>query len=177
MNVVLKKLTFENMFSYDQETTIDFTENQICQIVGSNGVGKTSAAIILQELLYNKNAKGLKKSEILNRYSKSKSWEGSVEFSVGPKEYVVTSKRTGASTTVHLFEDGVDISEHKVLDTYKRIQDIIGRDFDTFKQLTYQSSVDSLEFLKATDTNRKKSSISLSCSSHIVSDTTYSDTK
>lgn len=161
MNVVLKKLTFENMFSYDQKTTIDFTENQICQIVGSNGVGKTSAAIILQELLYNKNAKGLKKSEILNRYSKSKSWEGSVEFSVGPKEYVVTSKRTGASTTVHLFEDGVDISEHKVLDTYKRIQDIIGRDFDTFKQLTYQSSVDSLEFLKATDTNRKKFLISL----------------
>ena len=55
----------------------------------------------------------------------------------------------------------MDISDHKVLDTYKKISDIIGLDFEVFSQLTYQSSTDLLEFLKATDANRKKFLINL----------------
>ena len=55
----------------------------------------------------------------------------------------------------------VDISDHKVLDTYKKIADIVGTDFEVFSQLTYQSSTDLLEFLKATDANRKKFLINL----------------
>jgi DNA repair exonuclease SbcCD ATPase subunit len=48
-----------------------------------------------------------------------------------------------------------------VLDTYKKISDIIGSNFEVFSQLTYQSSTDLLDFLKATDTNRKKFLINL----------------
>ena len=69
---------------------------------------------------------------------------------------LITVKRTGASTKIELKEGGVDISDHKVLDTYKKIQNILGLDFEIFSQLTYQSSTDLLDFLKATDTNRKK---------------------
>ena len=48
-----------------------------------------------------------------------------------------------------------------MLDTYKKIQNILGLDFEIFSQLTYQSSTDLLDFLKATDTNRKKFLINL----------------
>ena len=48
-----------------------------------------------------------------------------------------------------------------MLDTYKKISEIVGLDFEVFSQLTYQSSTDLLEFLKATDTNRKKFLINL----------------
>lgn len=161
MSVVLKRLSFSNMFSYGMNNTLDLNSTPITQLLASNGSGKSSLAIIIQELLYNKNIKGLKKSDILNRYSKAKNWEGKIEFSVDGIEYEVQSKRTGASTHVTLLKAGKDISEHKVLDTYKKIADIIGRDFETFSQLTYQSSTDSLEFLKATDTNRKKFLVNL----------------
>lgn len=149
------------MFSYGSDNVLDLNNTPITQLLASNGSGKSSLAIIIQELLYNKNIKGLKKSDILNRYSKAKNWEGKIEFSVDGIDYEVISKRSGASTHVTLLKDGKDISEHKVLDTYKKIADIIGRDFETFSQLTYQSSTDSLEFLKATDTNRKKFLVNL----------------
>lgn len=161
MSVVLKKLSFSNMFSYGSDNVLDLNNTPITQLLASNGSGKSSLAIIIQELLYNKNIKGLKKSDILNRYSKAKNWEGKIEFSVDGIDYEVISKRSGASTHVTLLKDGKDISEHKVLDTHKKIADIIGRDFETFSQLTYQSSTDSLEFLKATDTNRKKFLVNL----------------
>ena len=48
-----------------------------------------------------------------------------------------------------------------MLDTYKKIYEILGLDFEVFSQLTYQSSTDLLEFLKATDANRKKFLINL----------------
>ena len=161
MSVVLKRLSFSNMFSYGANNVLELNNTPITQLLASNGSGKSSLAIIIQELLYNKNIKGLKKSDILNRYSKAKNWEGKIEFSVDGIDYEVISKRSGASTHVTLLKDGKDISEHKVLDTYKKIADIIGRDFETFSQLTYQSSTDSLEFLKATDTNRKKFLVNL----------------
>jgi len=161
MSVVLKKLIFSDMFSYGKDNTLDLNNMPITQLLAGNGSGKSSLAIILQELLYNKNIKGLKKSDILNRYSKSKNWDGKVEFSVDGIDYSVMSTRSGASTHVTLIKDGKDISEHKVLDTYKKIAEILGRDFETFSQLTYQSSTDSLEFLKATDSNRKKFLVNL----------------
>jgi DNA repair exonuclease SbcCD ATPase subunit len=161
MSVVLKKLTFSNMFSYGTDNVLELNNNTVTQLIASNGTGKSSLAIIIQELLFNKNIKGLKKSDILNRYSGSKTWEGRLDFTVDGIDYAVISKRTGASTNVVFLKEGKDISEHKVLDTYKAISEVLGRDFETFSQLTYQSSTDSLEFLKATDSNRKKFLINL----------------
>ena len=92
--------------------------------------------MIIQEALFNKNVKGIKKTDILNRWSKENLWSVSLQFSKGLKMnetiYEVIVKRTGATTKVQLLEDGIDISEHKVLDTYKKINQIIGLDFEVF---------------------------------------------
>jgi DNA repair exonuclease SbcCD ATPase subunit len=160
-HIQLQQLNFSNMFSYGADNVINFNRNRITQLTAVNGSGKSSIAIILQELLYNKNIKSIKKGDILNRYIKDKNWNGSIDLLVDNIPYRVSVVRSGASTKVQLLENGVDISEHKVLDTYKKIQDIIGLDFEIFTQITYQSSVDLLDFLKATDTNRKKFLINL----------------
>ena len=160
-HIQLQKLAMSNMFSYGKGNEIALDRNRITQLTAVNGSGKSSIALILQELLYNKNIKGIKKGDILNRYIDDKNWNGVLDFLVNDRSYRVSVNRTGASTKVQLLEDGVDISEHKVLDTYKKIQDILGLDFEIFTQITYQSSTDLLDFLKATDTNRKKFLINL----------------
>ena len=160
-HIQLQNLQMSNMFSYGKDNEIRLDRNRITQLTAVNGSGKSSIALILQELLYNKNIKGIKKGDILNRYIKEKNWSGALDFLVDDKQYRVVVNRTGASTKVQLLENGIDISEHKVLDTYKKIQDILGLDFEIFTQITYQSSVDLLDFLKATDTNRKKFLINL----------------
>lgn len=159
--IILKNLSFSNMFSYGSDNNITLNRNRITQLTAVNGSGKSSIALILQELLYSKNIKGIKKGDIINRYIKDKNWFGSLDFSVDAVDYNISVKRSGASTKVELYKNGVDVSEHKVVDTYKKIQDILGLDFEIFSQITYQSSVDLLDFLKATDTNRKKFLINL----------------
>ena len=160
-NITLNHLHFSNMFSYGKTNVMRLDGNKITQLTAPNGSGKSSIAMIIQEILFNKNVKGIKKTDILNRWVKDKHWSGSIEFTVDGDDYGVNVQRTGASTKVKLIKNGVDISDHKVLDTYKKIQDILGLDFEVFSQLTYQSSTDLLEFLKATDTNRKKFLINL----------------
>lgn len=159
--IQLQTLKFSNMFSYGEDNCLELNKRGITQLTAPNGSGKSSISLIIQELLFNKNVKSIKKTDIANRWSKSKNWSGSLHFLVDNKPYEVSVKRTGAQTKVALLENGVDISEHKVLDTYKKISNIIGLDYSVFSQLTYQSSVDLLDFLKATDANRKKFLINL----------------
>ena len=158
--IKLKQLTFSNMFSYGPSNTIDFDKSRITQLTAPNGSGKSSVALILQETLFNKNIKSVKKADILNRWSNNKSWSSRLTFAVDDKDYEISVTRSTA-TKVKLLENGYDITEHKVLDTYKKIQKLFGLDFEVFSQLTYQSSTDLLDFLKATDTNRKKFLINL----------------
>ena len=160
-NITLSNLQFSNMFSYGKENSLDLNRSRITQLTAPNGSGKSSIAMIIQEILFNKNIKGIKKTDILNRWTNDKQWTGSIEFNIDGASYSVAVQRSGASTKVQLLKSGIDISDHKVLDTYKKIQELLGINFEIFSQLTYQSSVDLLEFLKATDTNRKKFLINL----------------
>tara|TARA_Y100000592_G_scaffold14159_1_gene20060 strand:+ start:4661 stop:6493 length:1833 start_codon:yes stop_codon:yes gene_type:complete len=160
--IVLNNLKFSNMFSYSQkENNINFNENKITQLTAPNGSGKSSIALILQEVLFNKNIKGIKKADIINRWSNVKTWWAELDFFVDDKPYSIKIKRTGTKSEVSFYQGNKDLSEHKVLDTYKSIQELLSLDFNIFSQLTYQSSIDLLEFLKATDTNRKKFLINL----------------
>jgi len=160
--ITLNNLKFSNMFSYqEQENIINFNKNKITQLTAPNGSGKSSIALILQEVLFNKNIKNIKKADIINRWSNVKKWWAELNFTIDKTEYVIKVERVGAKSSIKFISNNVDLTEHKVLDTYKNIQELIGLDFNIFSQLTYQSSTDLLEFLKATDTNRKKFLINL----------------
>ena len=158
--ITLKEMRWANAFSYGPDNKINFNSDQITQLVGKNGHGKSSVALILEEILFNKNSKGIKKSDILNRYVKDKSY--SIELDLDKDKHSYTIKTTrGPTQSVKLFKDGVDISSHTATGTYKSIEELIGMDHKAFSQIVYQSNASSLEFLTATDTVRKKFLIEL----------------
>lgn len=153
--ITIKQLKWSNAFSYGPDNTINFVDAPLTQLVGKNGHGKSSIALILEEVLFNKNSKGIKKADILNRYVKDKSYSIELDFDKDGTEYKIKSTR-GSTQTVKLFKNNVDISSHTATATYKAIEDIIGFDHKTFSQIVYQSNASSLEFLTAADTARKK---------------------
>ena len=159
--IVLKKLYWSNAFSYgEEESSIDFSDSRITQLLGKNGDGKSSIALLLEEILYNKNSKGIKKKDICNRYTDSNKYYIKLSFTKGADEYFIESKRA-STQVVTLTCNGEDISSHTATSTYKLIEQIIGMDHKTFAQLVYQSHSRSLEFLVSADTARKKFLIDL----------------
>jgi DNA repair exonuclease SbcCD ATPase subunit len=158
--IILKELRWSNAFSYGKDNVVNFVASPLTQLVGRNGHGKSSVALILEEVLFNKNSKGIKKADILNRYIKEKSYTIELDFEKDNTPYQIKSSR-GSTQTVKLFKNGNDISSHTATATYKVIEDIIGFDHKTFAQIVYQSNASSLEFLTAPDTARKKFLIEL----------------
>lgn len=159
--LTLKKMSWSNCFSYGENNILEFDKNPLTQLVGSNGAGKTSISLLIQEILYGKNNKNIKKQDITNNKSGVKGYWITLWFSKNGNEYRVELDRK-SNLKFKLYENDVDISSHTSLNTYKTLADIIGiADFKIFCQLIYQHSTDSLDFLTATDTNRKKFLISL----------------
>jgi len=157
--IILKKLKWNNCFSYGSDNELDLDVGTVSQIVGVNGTGKSSIPLIIEEVLYNKNSAGKKKTSIPNRHI-NKGYYISLTWEQDGDEYEVITDRT-SKIKVALKKNGVDISSHTATNTYKTIQDILGIDFKTFSQLVYQNTNASLQFLTATDTNRKKFLIDL----------------
>lgn len=153
--ITIKKLRWSNAFSYGKDNCIDFAATPLTQLVGRNGHGKSSIALILEEILFNKNSKSIKKADILNRYVKDKSYSIELDFDRDGDAYTIKSSR-GSTQTIKLFKNNIDISAHTATATYKIIEDVIGIDHKAFSQIVYQSNASSLEFLTAPDTARKK---------------------
>ena len=157
--ITLKKLKWNNCFSYGENNELELDSSNVTQIIGKNGMGKSSIPLIIEEALYNKNSKGIKKADIPNRYINN-GYDIHLTFSKEDTLYEVIVNRK-ASIKVKLLKDGEDISSHTATNTYKTLQEVLGIDFKTFSQLVYQNTNSSLQFLTATDTNRKKFLIDL----------------
>ena len=149
------------MFSYGENNVLELGAEPITQLVGLNGHGKSSIPIILEEVLFNKNSKGIKKGDIPNRELNTNKYSASLEFELDNQSYSIDLVRNGAQQKVKLTQDGTDISSHTATDTFKHIEQLIGLDFKTFSQIVYQNSNSSLQFLTATDTARKNFLIDL----------------
>lgn len=160
MLIRLKRVRGSNALTYgDFDFTLD--EHTVYQLIGKNGSGKSSLPIIIEEILYNNNSRGLTKGELLHRYSGIKSWWGEVTFDIEGDVYVV-HKEVKSTTKVKLSKNGEDISGHTSTQTYALIRELFGDlEFKTFSKLVYQSMDSSLDFLTATDATRKKFLVSL----------------
>ena len=157
--ITLKKLKWTNCFSYGEDNILDLNDSTVTQLVGTNGAGKSSIPLILEEVLFNKNSKGIKKADIANRIN-NKGYDISLDFDVNGDEYKIEVNRR-ASIKCKLFKNSEDISSHTATNTYKTVEEVLGLDFKTFTQIVYQNTNTSLQFLTATDTNRKKFLIDL----------------
>ena len=55
-----------------KKIALDLIIIKLTQLTAPNGSGKSSIALILQEVLFNKNIKGIKKADIINKWGKQK---------------------------------------------------------------------------------------------------------
>ena len=157
--ITLQTLKWDNCFSYGSGNELQLDDNTVTQILGTNGMGKSSIPLIIEEALYNKNSKGIKKADIPNRYVND-GYSISLSFTKDEDTYQITVNRK-TNIKVKLEKNGTDISSHTATNTYKSLQEVLGVDFKTFSQLVYQNTNASLQFLTATDANRKKFLIDL----------------
>ena len=157
--ITLKTLQWDNCFSYGKGNRLDLDACNLTQLVGTNGMGKSSVPLIIEEVLFNKNSKGIKKQEIQNRFIND-GYNINLTFDVDYDQYEIDVIRK-ATIKCKLWKNGEDISSHTATNTYKTVQELLGLDFKTFTQLVYQNTNASLQFLTATDTNRKKFLIDL----------------
>ena len=157
--IKLNKVSWGNMFSYASPNEVDLSGSKVTQIVGVNGVGKSSIPTIIEEGLYNKNSKGFKKTEIPNRHL-DKPYYVTHEFTVDGDSYSLEVHKSSVLKAT-MYKNGEDISAHTGSQTIKLFEDLIGLDFKTFTQLIYQNADSSLEFLRATDSKRKEFLVSL----------------
>jgi len=157
--ITLQTLKWDNCFSYGSGNELQLDDNTVTQILGTNGMGKSSIPLIIEEALYNKNSKGIKKADIPNRYVND-GYNICLSFTKDDDRYTITVYRK-TSIKVKLEKNDSDISSHTATNTYKTLQEVLGVDFKTFSQLVYQNTNASLQFLTATDANRKKFLIDL----------------
>jgi DNA repair exonuclease SbcCD ATPase subunit len=151
----IKTLKFSNMFSYGEGVQIDF-DSRVTQLVGKNGSGKSSIPAILEDLFFNKTTRGIKKKSIKNRNVEANWYSSESEFEINEDQYVI-SKKVTSKTDLKLIKNGTeDISGHTPTQTYEKVKQLLGMDFTTFTKLVYQSMLSNLDFLLATDANRKK---------------------
>ena len=157
--ITLKILKWSNCFSYGEGNELDLASTRLTQILGYNGAGKSSIPLILEEVLFNKNSKGIKKADIPNRELQN-GYSISLTFSKESDEYEIDLQRK-SNLKVKFIKNGEDIGSNTATNTYKTIQEVLGVDFKTFTQVVYQHPNASLNFLTATDANRKKFLIDL----------------
>jgi len=157
--ITLQTLRWDNCFSYGSDNELNLNDNTVTQILGTNGMGKSSIPLIIEEALFNKNSKGIKKADIPNRYVNN-GYNIYLSFTKDEDKYEITVNRK-TNIKVKLEKNGIDVSSHTATNTYKTLQEVLGVDFKTFSQLVYQNTNASLQFLTATDANRKKFLIDL----------------
>ena len=155
MKVIINKLQGSNILAYG-DFSLDMDSEVVHQLVGKNGSGKSSLPVILEEILFNSNSRGIKKAKLVNRKTGTTGWWGQVDFTIGDDKYVV-KKTVKSSAKVEFSKNGTSLEGHTATQTYAAIKTVLGDlDFKTFSKLVYQSMESSLDFLKATDTGRKK---------------------
>lgn len=152
--ITLQNLKWSNCFSYGENNSISLDNEKITQLIGPNGAGKSSIPLMIEEVLFNKNSKGIKKGDITNRKFNAP-YSIELELTVENTNYTIQLTR-GRNVRVSLFKEGEDVSSHTAVNTFKDIESIVGMDFKTFSQLVYQNTRTNLAFLTATDTERKK---------------------
>ena len=100
--ITLKTLRWDNCFSYGKDNVLYLDDCNLTQLIGTNGMGKSSVPLIIEEVLFNKNSKGIKKQEIQNRFVND-GYSINLTFSVDDNEYEIDVTRK-ASIKCKLFK-------------------------------------------------------------------------
>ncbi|HUW48369.1 MAG TPA: metallophosphoesterase [Patescibacteria group bacterium] len=175
----VKKLTFDNLFSFGSGNSIDFGKlNGVVGIFGKNFIGKSSIIDSLLWTLFNSTSKSFRKNVDIINQNKAQG-RGTAEIQIGQRNFVVERKATkmqkktragieiGATTTLDFGyydpmlhtgmpdEHSQNVNGDSRPDTDKNIRRMLGT-IDDFLLTSMSSQRDSLSFVYAKSTERKQ---------------------
>jgi DNA repair exonuclease SbcCD ATPase subunit len=158
MELKIKSITFSNIMSFGANpTTINFDENLLSLIQGSNGAGKSSMLLdTLSFCLFGKPYRKIKIDEILNRKNKG-NLRTSCSFSIGEDEYILTRNKEPDSLKLQKNGNDLELLSTKKLNQ-SEIDKILGINYEIFKQVISISVTYNKPFL-AMDSKEKRKTI------------------
>lgn len=149
--IEFKKIFLKNCFAY-KDLEFDFTSG-INSINGTNGASKTSIYLALAQGLYNKNPKNTRVDDVSN-YVTGQPYEITIFFTKDNDSYKVVNSRKTGNITVEV--NGKNISMKTIPQNLELIREILEVPYETFTNMTYQSTDSTLDLVEeSTDSARK----------------------
>ncbi len=154
--ILFKKIKWKNFLSTgDQWTEMNLNTHGTTLIVGTNGAGKSTVLDALCFVLFNKPYRKINKPQLVNT-ANEKGCLVEIEFSVGPRDYVV---RRGIKPNVFdIIVDGEmrnkeadDRANQKILE-----DNILKLNYKSFTQIVILGSSNFVPFMQLTQANRRE---------------------
>jgi exonuclease SbcC len=129
------RLSIKEFLSYQQEAELDFTSFDLACISGANGAGKSA---ILDAITWALFGRARKKEDDALINSSSQTAEITFEFVYEQDHYRILRSKTRNKTSVLELQllnqqnEWVNLSEHSLRETEKRIEQTLRMDYDTF---------------------------------------------
>jgi len=154
--ILFKKIKWKNFLSTgDQWTEMNLNNHGTTLIVGTNGAGKSTVLDALCFVLFNKPYRKINKPQLVNT-ANEKGCLAEIEFSVGPKDYIV---RRGIKPNVFdiivngqmLNKEADDRANQKILE-----DNILKLNYKSFTQIVILGSSNFVPFMQLTQANRRE---------------------
>lgn len=152
-----KYIKVQNFSSYVNETLLFNEWGNIVALMGENGAGKSSILHMITIAIFNRcpgvDAKGAGTDELIHQGADFFKIEYC--FNMNNNEYLIIREKSKKGQSLNFFINGEDHSG-KLIETQKKINDVIKMDYETFMDTIIIGQGDSASFMKKSPNERKK---------------------
>ena len=154
--ILFKSIRWRNFLSTgNQDTIVDFTENNTNLIIGSNGAGKSTVLDALTFSLFGKPFRKINKPQLVNS-TNEKDCVVEVQFTIGNINWTVV--RGIKPNTFTIFRDGAALDQHASANDQQKWfeQNVIKMNYKSFTQIVILGSSTFVPFMQLTANNRRE---------------------
>ena len=154
--ILFKSIRWRNFLSTgNQDTIIDFTENNTNLIIGSNGAGKSTVLDALTFSLFGKPFRKINKPQLVNS-TNEKDCVVEVQFTIGNINWTVV--RGIKPNTFTITRDGTTLDQHASANDQQKWfeQNVIKMNYKSFTQIVILGSSTFVPFMQLTANNRRE---------------------
>ena len=153
--ILFKSIRWRNFLSTgNQDTVVDFTENNTNLIIGSNGAGKSTILDALTFSLFGKPFRKINKPQLVNS-TNEKDCVVEVQFTIGNTFWVVV--RGIKPNTFTISRDGNTLDQHASTNDQQKWfeQNVIKMNYKSFTQIVILGSSTFIPFMQLSGPNRR----------------------
>ena len=154
--ILFKSIRWRNFLSTgNQDTIVDFTENNTNLIIGSNGAGKSTILDALTFSLFGKPFRKINKPQLVNS-TNEKDCVVEVQFTIGNTFWTVV--RGIKPNTFTITRDGTTLDQHASANDQQKWfeQNVIKMNYKSFTQIVILGSSTFVPFMQLTANNRRE---------------------